>query len=232
MLTLKAISLICTVLCATYAYPNIDKRQVPIGTSISQCLPGQVAITFDDGPSNFTHPLLDTLSSFGARSTFFVVGSMIEENSSALLRAYREGHQIGLHTWSHANLNHLTEASIHDEMTKVSDAVAGVIGVRPRFVRCPYGSCDERVLRILGDMGYKIVNWNLDTDDWRTLSPDHTIKAYENALTDKNEGFISLQHDIYETTISAVPRIIQTIRLRGFETNTVADCLNDNHAYF
>ncbi|ORX90362.1 glycoside hydrolase/deacetylase, partial [Basidiobolus meristosporus CBS 931.73] len=188
---------------------------------------GRVAVTFDDGPSQFTPTLLDTLSRYGVKVTFFIVGSMIEDNTQVLLRAYSEGHQIGLHTWSHANLNSLSESSIRQEMEETSDAVARVIGRRPRYMRCPYEACNERVLKILAEMDYQPVGWSLDTDDWRTLSSDHTIKAYENTLNDKSEGFISLQHDIYQSTVEAAPRIIETIRARGFETSIVADCLND-----
>ncbi|ORX96270.1 glycoside hydrolase/deacetylase [Basidiobolus meristosporus CBS 931.73] len=213
----------------------LEKRQLS-GGLIKECSPGKIALTFDDGPSSeTTGQLLDDLLEADVKVTLFVIGQNVEENPDLLRRAYDEGHHIASHTYSHLNLNSLSAEEIEEEADKAAEAIENVIGVKPQYIRCPYGSCDERVQSILNNMGYKIIDWNLDTLDWQTLNTELMEKVYENTLSihsPETTGFISLQHDIHPSTVQAIPNVLDTIDKYNFSVTTVPDCFGDEELYF
>ncbi|KAK9764320.1 hypothetical protein K7432_008264 [Basidiobolus ranarum] len=210
---------------------SISKRAVPLGVQISECSMSKVvAVTFDDGPGQFTMRLLDILKD--TQVTFFLVGQNVDSNPGIVREMYRRGHHVASHTYTHANLNELDDRGIEREMMDTSNAIYKAIGKRPRYMRCPYGECNERVLAVLKRLGYKVIYWNLDTFDWQTLNSQKTIDTY-NALDNAHSGsnFISLQHDIHSPTVDAVDRILRKIRNSGFSVKTVPQCLNDRDFY-
>ncbi|ORY07701.1 glycoside hydrolase/deacetylase [Basidiobolus meristosporus CBS 931.73] len=209
---------------------TFSKRAPPLGVQISQCnVNNVVAVTFDDGPGSFTMELLEKLK--GTRVTFFLVGQNVEKYPDVVRRMYNDGHHIASHTYSHANLNELDENGVIQEMTRTSDAINKAIGKRPRYMRCPYGECNDKVLAILRRLGYKVIYWNLDTLDWQTLSTQKTIDTYNAVSNKRNGNFISLQHDIHKPTVDAVPGILNKVRDAGYKVVTVPDCLSDNGLY-
>ncbi|KAF9360750.1 hypothetical protein BGX26_007876 [Mortierella sp. AD094] len=210
----------------------LEKRDSD-GIITSCTIPNTLAITFDDGPFEYTEKLLDFLKEEGARVTFFLNGESggdIHGFSNAVKRAYEEGHQIGLHTWSHADLTTLSEDQIHEEMSRIDDAVKDIIGVRPVYMRPPYGYVNDRSERYLHKNGYKIVNWSLDTNDWRHPgNVQASMKAYRSALTRSDahsKGYIALQHDTIESTAeSMAPAAVKYAKENGFKVVTVGECL-------
>jgi peptidoglycan/xylan/chitin deacetylase (PgdA/CDA1 family) len=114
------------------------------------CTEKQVlALTFDDGPSEWTPLILDLLAEHNARATFFILGTCIAGRESALERALSEGHELGLHSWSHPHLTQLSDAEIRDEMLKTRAALEQATGFVARIWRPPYFEADERVRRAL-----------------------------------------------------------------------------------
>ncbi|KAK9709558.1 hypothetical protein K7432_008946 [Basidiobolus ranarum] len=210
---------------------SISKRAVPPGVQISECSMGKVvAVTFDDGPGQFTMRLLDILK--GTKVTFFLVGQNVDRDPGIVREMYNRGHHVASHTYTHANLNELDDREIEREMMDTSNAIYKAIGKRPRYMRCPYGECNDRVLRVLKRLGYKVIYWNLDTFDWQTLNTQKTIDTY-NVLNNAPSGssFIALQHDIHSPTVDAVERVLQKIQNAGYSVKTVPQCLNDGDLY-
>ncbi|KAK9712787.1 hypothetical protein K7432_006900 [Basidiobolus ranarum] len=211
--------------------------KVPTGKIIETCnKAGTFAVTFDDGPSEYTGQLLDDLKARNVKVTFFVVGEMLESDQGRkfLKRAYDEGHHIASHTYTHISLAKTSESKIRSEMTKTADAIFKVIGKRPQYMRPPYGEYNAKALTIMKDMGYKVINWNVDTLDWEHKNSQKTLKVYKDVLAKanlKNDRFISLQHDIQPSTIKAAAGILDTVIKSGFKITTVADCLGDSELY-
>ena len=87
-----------------------------------------VALTFDDGPSYHTEGLLDTLKEHNVKATFFVLGTQVRIQSETVLRMFREGHQIGNHTWDHPNLTHMSEGQIREQLQLTDNLITQVIG--------------------------------------------------------------------------------------------------------
>ncbi|KAG0247104.1 hypothetical protein DFQ27_002554, partial [Actinomortierella ambigua] len=139
-------------------------------TVIYRCKkPGTIAITFDDGPWFYTSGLLDILKSRNVKATFFFNGlgwGHIDYFADVVKRTYDEGHQVGSHTWDHKDLALLSESEVIAEMTELDDAFKRIMGVRPTYMRPPFGSYTGATLDILGSMNYTVVNWDVDTNDW------------------------------------------------------------------
>jgi peptidoglycan/xylan/chitin deacetylase (PgdA/CDA1 family) len=108
-----------------------------------------LALTFDDGPSEWTPRILDLLAEYRARATFFLLGDGIAAHEQILERALTEGHELGLHGWSHRHLTELSDAEIKDEMLETQAAIERATGVVASVWRPPYFEADERVRRAL-----------------------------------------------------------------------------------
>ena len=106
-------------------------RCIPDGTTrlnIGKSNVGEkaIALTFDDGPSGYTEKLLDGLSEYNAKVTFFVIGSKAEKNPETVKRAFNEGHLIGNHTYSHPRLTLKSVDGAKDEISQCSDVIKNI----------------------------------------------------------------------------------------------------------
>ncbi|KAI8050331.1 hypothetical protein BDF22DRAFT_622468 [Syncephalis plumigaleata] len=206
-------------------------------------LPRSFAMTFDDGPGKLFDRVIDTLDRLNVKATFFVNGNNVANlhepaDRKKLWRAYQSGHQIASHTYSHADLDQLNDAGIRDEMEKLDHILKSIIGRRPVYMRPPYGNANANTQRTLNMLGYRIVNWNIDTLDWQhPQDAQASLKAYREALdrvpTDRKASFISLQHDIQPSTATnLIEDAVRLVRQRGFRLMRVDECMGDaNGAY-
>ena len=129
--------------------------------------PGELALTFDDGPNPaWTPRLLETLAGFGVHATFFSVGKYATAQANLLRRVAAEGHLIGCHSWSHVDLAISSAARIREELVRSKDALEQVLGQPVRYIRPPFGSRRPAVFRIAKELGLTTVLWNAMTYDW------------------------------------------------------------------
>ncbi|MDA0637687.1 polysaccharide deacetylase family protein [Nonomuraea sp. MCN248] len=189
----------------------------PAVTGCRRC----VALTFDDGPGAETDRLLTMLREHGARATFFVVGQMAQAPGGAarLRRIVAEGHELGNHSWSHAELPTLPRPLIARELQRTGDLVRALTGVRMRLMRPPYGSTDDRVAAESRERGLAQILWSVDTYDWR----DRVSSVVARRASRARPGAVVLLHDIHRTTVDAVPRILDTLTRKGFRMVTVSE---------
>ena len=199
------------------------------------------AATYDDGPGPFTEAILTHLAARQVRGTFFVVGSAVLQYPNALLQAYKQGHQIAIHTWSHSSLPTLTNDQIVAEIVWTAKIVKDIIGVVPTMVRPPYGDLDDRVTQLLTLMGLQIIKWNRDSSDWKFSNwtpgapvdapfqgedtPD-AIPRHMKTLAVGNEGAISLEHDIYLEPARQIGPVLDVLKQTEYQLLTVAECMN------
>ena len=200
------------------------------------------ALTYDDGPSPFTDTALSALSSHQYKGTFFAVGSRVKQRPELLLKAYQQGHQIAIHTWSHPDLIKLTDDQIVAEIVWTARIIKDVIGVTPSVVRPPFGSVDDRVQRLLTNMGLTTVSWNRDTNDWMfaeytpgkvmsapfqpTDTPSAIPKLFETWVKGPKVGSISLQHDLYEIPSQQISPSLDALAKSSYKVRTVAECID------
>ncbi|KAI8389345.1 hypothetical protein BD560DRAFT_443036 [Blakeslea trispora] len=204
----------------------------------------QWALTFDDGPSHLTTQLLDILDQTDVKATFCVTGSQVKKYPEILRRAYLSGHQIASHTYSHPHLMSLTNEQIINEVKATEEAIQKVLGIRPLYIRPPYGEADARVKKLLQIMGYKLLLWNVDPTDYDVYQLKDAsariqgsfrlaIDGVDTGLNSHDDlGFISLQHDLYQPSIDQVPEIIRTLKSKGYTLMTAAGCQNDKTPHY
>ncbi|WP_157248895.1 polysaccharide deacetylase family protein [Nonomuraea typhae] len=179
-----------------------------------------VALTFDDGPGPHTGRLLDMLRDAGARATFFTVGINAAARPDLLRRMSDEGHLVGNHSWAHRDLSKLSSSKITDSLGRTQDALTATLGERPTLVRPPYGAVSKDVRTVAKELGVALVNWDVDTRDWKDRKPGVVAKR---AVKGAHPGAIVLMHDIHRTTVDAVPDILKKLRGKGYTFVTVPE---------
>ncbi|MDR3121279.1 MAG: polysaccharide deacetylase family protein, partial [Clostridiales bacterium] len=164
-----------------------------------------IALTFDDGPSKYTAKVLDALNKSGGRATFCMVGNRIGDNAKTAKLVAEQGSEVIGHSWDHKQLTKLSAAAIKAELVKTNDAIEAATGSRSKLYRPPYGSVNDSVKKISKELGLSMINWSVDTLDWKSRNAD---TVYKNIMADAKDGSIVLCHDLYESTLKAVERAI------------------------
>lgn len=206
--------------------------------------PGEIALTFDDGPDPvWTPKILDVLKKEGVKATFFIVGENGEENPEVLKRIVAEGHTIGNHSFTHANLAEVPNRVALLELNTTQRLIESLTGRSTRLFRAPYfGDAEPRTPDEMEptaraqDLGYISVGLHLDPDDWKLVNDDgtpHTAEEITNQVfaaaaikTPEERGSIVLLHDAggdRSATVAALPGVIEGLRAKGYKFTTVAD---------
>lgn len=176
-----------------------------------------VALTFDDGPQpSVGNRIMDCLAQYGGKATFFMVGERVGSYKTEVQRMVAEGHEVANHTMNHKYLQKLGAAQIQAQVNNGNDAIQAACGVRPTLLRLPGGNHNATVL---ANAGMPMIQWNVDTLDWKTRNADKTVAAVLNHVKD---GDIILMHELYGATGDAVARIVPELHKRGFQMVTVS----------
>ncbi|MBP1157103.1 MULTISPECIES: polysaccharide deacetylase family protein [unclassified Paenibacillus] len=189
----------------------------------------QVALTFDDSPdTQFTPQVLDVLKQYNVRATFFLIGSQAEKYPEIVKRIVREGHVIGNHSYDHKLFTKLTDEKFKAQVLQTQKTLKSLIGYTPRLIRPPYGEISENQLLWASQQGFRIVNWNVDSQDWKQIKRDQVTN---NILNHVKTGSIVLQHtgggpgQNLSGTVEALPTVIQTLQSRGYKLVTLPEML-------
>ncbi len=178
-----------------------------------------VALTFDDGPGPYTSRLLDCLEKYGAKATFFMVGSNVSNYKSVVKRMATLGCELGNHSYSHSYMTSLSDSARRSEVSKTNSAIKSAAGRLPTLFRLPYGA-GASDSSVLASLGLPSIYWSIDTRDWaNTGNPQHTVNAVLNSV--KN-GDIILMHDIHKSTVIAAETIIPSLIKKGYQLVTVS----------
>jgi peptidoglycan/xylan/chitin deacetylase (PgdA/CDA1 family) len=184
-----------------------------------------VHLTFDDGPwGDTTDEILDLLRAHGAHATFFVVGEMAADNPEQIRRIAAEGHAIGNHTWSHADLRRLDEAGIRSQLDQTRAVVEAAGARMGPCMRPPYGSTDSTVVDLVGSMGYRTVMWDVDPSDWQVPAASTLVDRLKAAT---RPGVTVLLHDgggSRQHTVAAVGQMISLWLARGYRVEALPEC--------
>lgn len=211
----------CYIASSVLVKNKIERKKIDLNVSQNNNIdPSKpmVAITFDDGPGNSTKRILDTLEKYNAKATFFDLGQRMITYKDIVKRESQIG-EVGTHTYSHANLNKLSNDSLINEIKNAENAYYQVLGTYPKLIRPPYGNANKTVQSCITNMA--IINWNIDTLDWKTKNPDMII----NEVTKVNNlnGSIILMHSIYDSTAEAVEYLVPYLINEGYQLVTISE---------
>ncbi len=191
-----------------------------------------VALTFDDGPGPHTDRLLDAMKARGVKATFFVVGSRVNSYASTLTRIAAEGHEIGNHSDNHPQLSKLSLANIRNNMDSCANKVKNILGKEPTVMRCPYGSFNANVRSYAADKRIPIIQWSVDTEDWRYSSWSSSnataqiiANTFKTGYGGVKNGSIVLMHDIHKNSVDAAIALMDQLAAQGYTMVTVSELL-------
>ncbi|EOO00650.1 putative chitin binding protein [Phaeoacremonium minimum UCRPA7] len=214
------------------------------GLGIYDCTnEGDIALTFDDGPYEYTGDLLDKLAAYGAKATFFITGNNIGKGmindpdlpwAGFIKRMTEEGHQVASHTWSHQNASQLTTAQLQAQMVYNEIALNDILGFFPTYMRPPFSICEKACQTILAALGYHIIYFDLDTEGYLHDDPTEIQTSkdiWDDAMANANsdtDSFLQIEHDIhYQTVYNLTDYILTSLFQNGFRSVTVGECLGD-----
>lgn len=220
-----------TQLPSGYVYEKTGEDTTDIG-------PGhKIILTFDDGPSDeFTPQILDILEKEKVPGTFFIVGLEAEKNLPILKRIYRDGYEIGNHTFTHHNIATMSADRAEIELKATRLLIEAVTGHSTILFRAPYNADSEPqtfeeiepLARSKKD-NYITVGESIDPNDWDSRNNADSIVAKTIRIAEEGNGNIILLHDAggesRQATVDALPRIIKYFKDKGCTFTTVADLL-------
>jgi peptidoglycan-N-acetylglucosamine deacetylase len=185
--------------------------------------PGKVvALTFDDGPNpTWTPKVLAILSRYRAKATFFEVGYFARSYPKIVLEVSAAGHQLGDHSYYHWNWNRVSSAQISQEIRWTRDMIVRAGAPKPTWLRPPGGVVNQKVYDMARKLGFSMVLWTADTEDWRKPAPK-VIAA--RALAGAAPGAVILMHDgggDRSRTVAALPAILAGLKKKGYSFVTV-----------
>lgn len=198
--------------------------------------PREVALTFDDGPDpTWTPKILDVLKKKHVVGTFMVIGEEAQDNIGLLKRYYREGHEIGNHTFTHPDISEISHRQLLLELNLTERLFAAELGVQPLYFRPPYSidqepdTNDEAApVDRIQQMGYIIIGDKIDTNDWNEhprKTPQEVVDSVFDQLRTMQSkpqfrGSIILMHDgggDRSVTVECLPVLIDALRAHGYQ---------------
>ena len=178
-----------------------------------------VCLTFDDGPSGrFTRRLLDGLAEYDVKATFLLCGYRIEQYPQLSQRIHEEGHEIGLHGYSHDSMKNMCRYTLTRALQKVRALLPEDCEVT--FLRPPGGLCGGCTETVAKDFGLAILQWSVDPRDWATQDATAVEKAVLNQVKD---GDIILLHDMSDSSVDAALRLIPKLQQQGYRFVTASE---------
>ncbi len=197
------------------------KRQLPVYSVARD--DKVVSISFDAAwGGDQTKPLLDILDKYDVKTTFFLVGFWVEKYPELVKEIVARGHEIGNHSQNHMHMSQLNEAKIEEELRIMSDKVETITGVRPTLFRPPYGEYNDRVVLTSRAEGYEVVQWSIDSLDWKNRGTADIIKQ---CTTKVQSGDIVLFHNDAQYVLQALPTVIEHYQSLGYKIIPISQIL-------
>ena len=219
----------------------VNKRSISVSINETAKLPifrvnteeKEVALTFDINWAEEDHldEILQILKKYDAKGTFFIMGGWVnytDDNKEKLKNIYNDGHEIGNHSYIHPNFMNITEERMNDELKKTEDIIYETIGYNTKLFRFPSGSYNEKALNYVMSKGYKCIQWDVDSVDWKQAGAD---VEYNRVMKNVKEGSILLFHNNAKYTPENLDRIINKLTDEGYKFLTVSELIYDDNYY-
>lgn len=202
--------------------PSIVVTSWPTGKKL-------VALTYDDGPDPFTPKLLEYLNENKVPATFYMLGERVKEYPHMVEEIVRTGHELGNHTYDHKQLTKMSAEGVRQELSSTHDLLTSASNGAPvPTMRPPYGAQNATVRAVCEELGYKVLLWDVDTNDWMGRPAAQMINTI---LKGTSDGSIILMHDrVHRKTDTVLPTtkaIVPELRARGYTFVTVSQLLSN-----
>lgn len=217
------------LLCALYAsglnepatHVLARRRELPVYSV--QRSDKVLSISFDAAwGADKTMDILDILDAHQVKTTFFLVGNWVQKYPELVKEIMARGHEIGNHSQTHAHMNALGEQGIRNELRMMSDNVETITGTRPTLFRPPFGEYNDRVVTVARAEGYEVVQWSIDSLDWKNRGTADIVKQCTNRV---ENGDIVLFHNDSEDILNALPTILKHYQGLGYRVIPISELL-------
>lgn len=170
----------------------------------------KVALTFDDGPSEYTMELSRGLKERGVQATFFLLGENMEGRREMVEQLVKDGHLIGNHSYHHVQLNKLSKEAAEGEIEKTNQLIREWTGEDPLYIRPPYGAWSQELENVVDMIP---VFWNVDSLDWKLQNKERVLCCLSGQV---EEGDMILMHDGYQSSVDAAFALVDQLQNQGF----------------
>jgi len=182
-------------------------------------------LTFDAGYENgYTEKILDTLKESNVPASFFLVGTYLRKNPDIIKRMVNEGHIIGNHTMSHANMSSKNASDFSAELKRFEEEYKSIVGTElKKYYRPPEGIFDEDNLMTAKEIGYKTVLWSVSYADWNNKKQPSKEHAFQKLLPRLHPGAVLLLHSTSATSTDILPQLIAECHKLGYTFKSLDD---------
>lgn len=189
----------------------------------------KVAISFDAAwGSDVTPRLLQILKENNVKTTFFLVKFWIDKYPEMTKRIANEGHEIGNHSATHPNMGSLSKSEITKEIMETHDKIREITGQNPILFRPPFGDYSNTLIETCNELGYHVIQWDVDSLDWKDLSAG---AIYDRVIKGVQPGSIVLFHNNGKHTADAVESIIKELKSQGYKIVPISEILLKGEYY-
>jgi len=183
-----------------------------------------ISLSFDAAWGNEdTEDLINILNSYNIKATFFLVGDWVDRYPESVKQLHDAGMEIGNHSDTHAHFTKLSADSIISDVNSCNEKIKAITGSTPSLFRCPYGEYDDHVVSAVNSMGMHVIQWDVDSLDWKELSAEEIYKR----VTEKAApGSICLFHNAALHTPEALPSIIEYLLSEGYDIVPISQLIH------
>lgn len=177
-----------------------------------------VYLTIDDGPSEYTDEIIKILNKNNVKATFFMINGNMQAYPEQVKNIVENGNTAGFHSVSHdIHKLYVSKTSAKEEFDTNQATFKKITGQTSKVIRLPFGSkpyTPRASYNALVDSGYKLWDWTLDTEDWRSTSSQimENVKKYSSG----SDNVVLLMHE-RKQTVEILDEMIKYLKSEGFE---------------
>ena len=192
-----------------------------------------IALTFDINwaENDQIYNILDVLDKYNVKSTFFIMGGWVnysEENIQKLKEINERGHEIGNHSYMHPMFTKISKEKMLEEISKTDEIIEEITGFKPTLFRFPSGDYNEEAVKYINSLGYKIIQWDVDSLDWKNTGEEF---EYNQVYSKRKSGSIVLYHNNTKYTPANLEKIIIKLQEEDYKFLKVSDLIYEDSYY-
>ncbi|SHJ10953.1 polysaccharide deacetylase family sporulation protein PdaB [Lutispora thermophila] len=189
----------------------------------------KIAISFDAAwGSDKTEDILSILKEHNVKTTFFLVAFWVDKYPDMVKRIDEEGHEIGNHSATHPNMSKLSEEKIREELTITSNKIEAITGKKVTLFRPPFGDYNNRVIRVSKELGYYVIQWDVDSLDYKDYGAEAIV---DRVISKVKNGSIVLFHNNATYITEALPVILDRLQEMGYEVVPISELIYKDNYY-
>lgn len=232
----RILVIVCLVFISAI-YVQIDRFDIVGVFSNKRLLPiycvdtndKKIAISFDAAwGADKTDDILDILDEYDVKTTFFLVGFWVDRYPDMVKEINKRGHEIGNHSTNHPYMTKLSEQQIINELKKTEEKIKALTGLKTNLFRPPFGDYNDKVINTCNQMGYYVIQWDVDSLDWMELGVQQVV---DRVTKNVRNGSIVLFHNNAKYVAEYLPLVLEKLKAEGYEIVPISELIYKDNFY-